>query len=658
MAKLYPQVLVILRTIHEQYHLLSDSWLNEEFIETIFPLEVHNALSTIFSIQEDLQTEALIQFFEICSNYHSEGLIMPQIKESIFFIAFMACKTHRLDYEIVVTHPRCFIFCGLISEFNEQKLLNEEVFSQILSTPITYAWEKSFDLINHIKISDLKHIDSIMYHPNMEQLLKLLNILSTLDFYNKIIINDQVTYEKLFNNIVNPQKLAEFMKFIEDEKYSSLVQEQDAVQTLSYSLSHEHPTLMLKTIAYLKSSHMLNESNLIMCFKSKRPTTLAIIIHLLHQNALLNTDQITLICEKNQLEKILILVSMLNFKLIDKNTLATIIHQIIMYSDWLTMPIIFNPFKHMNSRDINHFDFLTIFQLITTCTLSPKHKIKLIESYLIKTSTHSDYDKTELVLSAIPPTVSFAANKLYEYYQTQVMCPLVNMKIRNQLYDALRQLIQNDYQLSKNATIFLNSINILNNMFDTKFNIIDPNSQISLRDLYPLFYFAISDNTIKYSSTRIIQMFYQKTILDSEELLAPSMVFTNLISCLPPMHPCYITEIITPINISKTLLEVTQSILLGYLQHIKQNLSFELFEALVHDICLNGIGDNTWSRIKNQVIQQMHEIYLDKINHQPHLIKTYRSILSLAQDVPISSRSIKQFFNEDSNLTINLPFGL
>jgi hypothetical protein len=87
-------------------------------------------------------------------------------------------------------------------------------------------------------------------------------------------------------------------------------------------------------------------------------------------------------------------------------------------------------------------------------------------------------------------------------------------------------------------------------------------------------------------------------------------------------------------------------------------MSFNYFEALVHDVCLNGIGDHTWFRIKNQVIKQMHDIYFAKITQQPHLIKSYQSILSHAQDVPISSENIKKFFDKDVKITINLPFGL
>jgi hypothetical protein len=107
----------------------------------------------------------------------------------------------------------------------------------------------------------------------------------------------------------------------------------------------------------------------------------------------------------------------------------------------------------MEKQQINFFDFFTIFYLIETCKLSPNYKIKLIKSYLAK--THQAYENTEIILSAIPPTVSYAANKLYEHYQTQMRCPIICMRIRNQLYDAIRQLIQNDYRLSKNPMFFL-----------------------------------------------------------------------------------------------------------------------------------------------------------------------------------------------------------
>jgi hypothetical protein len=97
-------------------------------------------------------------------------------------------------------------------------------------------------------------------------------------------------------------------------------------------------------------------------------------------------------------------------------------------------------------------------------------------------------------------------------------------------------------------------------MFEPQFNIVDPNSQISLKDLFSLFYFAVSDKHLRLPTTRIIHIFYQKTIFDTEELLAPSMIFTYLIRCLPPVHPCYINEIITHTSISKKLLEVTHSV--------------------------------------------------------------------------------------------------
>ena len=58
------------------------------------------------------------------------------------------------------------------------------------------------------------------------------------------------------------------------------------------------------------------------------------------------------------------------------------------------------------------------------------------------------------------------------------------------------------------------------------------------------------------------------------------------------------------------------------------------------------------------VFQKMNHYYLSKLTHQPDVMSVYETILSYAQLVPISSQSIKDYFKKDTQISINLPFGL
>ena len=132
MAKLTPQVFRILKSFHGQYLTLKESWISEELIESYLPIEIFNALDTIFTIREELQTEACIQFFEMRLNCKSLGSMLTEIYESIFFNAFRVCRRIKLNYESILNHPRCILFWGLIMEIHQKHQLDEKIFFKIL----------------------------------------------------------------------------------------------------------------------------------------------------------------------------------------------------------------------------------------------------------------------------------------------------------------------------------------------------------------------------------------------------------------------------------------------------------------------------------------------------------------------------------------------
>ena len=95
-------------------------------------------------------------------------------------------------------------------------------------------------------MSNIKHIDSIMFHPDVKKLNKLVDILEKVNFFIHDEPKSHLSNEKKFENILDSKILSELLTHLEHEKYAYLIEQADAFQTLYFCLSHIKPVELVK----------------------------------------------------------------------------------------------------------------------------------------------------------------------------------------------------------------------------------------------------------------------------------------------------------------------------------------------------------------------------------------------------------------------------